>query len=402
MPKLKVSAQEGRALVLALIVLGVGSLLLATFLAYISTNLLASRGIEERMKEQYASDAGVEYAIGQLLHNPSFFSSVITIGVTTVITVPTPVNNIAPISITVTNSGIGFRAGGASVDYVMWSNSATCEEGIYVPADGVTFEGNIHTNSDIKIAANIAEMTGTLEYVTDYEVPQNMQFHPPEGNPKQVPISTTPPITLSIAHYRPGGGVATLAENEGKYYHIQSCGGDCYDEFGVQKVGEMRVIPTGLYYVESGDVYLESRNLTGTVTIVAEEGKIEVGGRDAYLSSYCGDNVLLFSNKQNAGCTENVVKFWGRDATWHGIIYGLGGHVWAEGAHKGVFSMFGNTIRAEGAGSEMGLSPSGYNPPCAVFHITSVADETRTEARVLLCSGVAYVVSWEIKVLPLS
>jgi len=53
-------------LALALIILGIGALLIPTFLAYTSTKLLASRAIEESLKEQYAADAGMEYALWHL------------------------------------------------------------------------------------------------------------------------------------------------------------------------------------------------------------------------------------------------------------------------------------------------------------------------------------------------
>ena len=66
MPKLKVSAQEGRALIMALIVLAVGALLIPPFLAHISTNLAATRATEKGLKEQYAADSGIEYALLQL------------------------------------------------------------------------------------------------------------------------------------------------------------------------------------------------------------------------------------------------------------------------------------------------------------------------------------------------
>ena len=66
MSKLKLSAQEGRALALTLIILAIGCLLIPPFLAYISTNLFASYATEEGMKEQYAADAGVEYAIRRI------------------------------------------------------------------------------------------------------------------------------------------------------------------------------------------------------------------------------------------------------------------------------------------------------------------------------------------------
>jgi len=408
MSKLKLSAQEGRALALTLIVLAVGCLLVPPFLAYISTNLLACRATEEGMKEQYASDAGVEYGIGKLAHDPSFLESMLTVGATSTLTLPTPVNNISPITVTVTNSGTEFRAGaGTFSSYVMWANSSTCTEwGIYIPANDCKFVGDIHTNSDMKIDANTAEMTGTLEYVSGYDVPAGMQFHSSEDNPKQVSVTPEPPIQLSIADYRPGGGraIEAQADPEGnRYYEIEPCYGedDCKEKLGVYRDGDRWRIPTGLYYVASGDIDFGEEgvgsNLTGTVTIVVEEGKIDVGGNDAYFSPYCSDNVLLFSNKQNAGCTEDVIKCTGHESYWEGIIYGLGGRIYVEGADKFVACLIGNTIHAEGAGSGIGSGGIGTNPPCVVFDITSAADDTTTTARIVLCSGKAYIVSWEIK-----
>lgn len=67
MSKLRISAQEGRALALALIVLAVGCLLIPPFLAHISTSLLATEATEEGLKEQYGADAGVENALWQLV-----------------------------------------------------------------------------------------------------------------------------------------------------------------------------------------------------------------------------------------------------------------------------------------------------------------------------------------------
>lgn len=67
MSKLKISGQEGRALALTLIVLAVGCLLIPPFLAYISTNLRATRVTEEDLEKQYASDAGLEYGIARIM-----------------------------------------------------------------------------------------------------------------------------------------------------------------------------------------------------------------------------------------------------------------------------------------------------------------------------------------------
>jgi len=113
MSKLKLSAQEGQSLPLALIVLAIGALLIPPFLAYISTNLLASRVTEEGMKEQYAADAGVEYALWKLINDPNFLelASSSTAGNPVSVHMPTSVNAIMP-EVTVIglkdNGGCGF------------------------------------------------------------------------------------------------------------------------------------------------------------------------------------------------------------------------------------------------------------------------------------------------------
>jgi hypothetical protein len=63
-----VSDERGRTLAWTLVVLGIGTLLIPPLLTRISTDLVASRTIEEGLKEQYAADSGVEYALYQL-HN---------------------------------------------------------------------------------------------------------------------------------------------------------------------------------------------------------------------------------------------------------------------------------------------------------------------------------------------
>ena len=93
MLKTDISDESGRVLVWTLVILGIGALLIPPLLASISTNLLATRAIEEDLKEQYAADAGVEQAIfrmseGEYTLGESFDT-------------PTLVNNL-PVSVTIT------------------------------------------------------------------------------------------------------------------------------------------------------------------------------------------------------------------------------------------------------------------------------------------------------------
>lgn len=60
------SDERGRILAWTLVVLGVGTLLIPPLLARVSASLIACRTSEEGLREQYAADSGVEYALFQL------------------------------------------------------------------------------------------------------------------------------------------------------------------------------------------------------------------------------------------------------------------------------------------------------------------------------------------------
>ena len=66
MLKKVISDERGRVLILVLIILAIGILLIPVFLSHASTNLLATRATQEGLKEQYAADSGIEYALWQL------------------------------------------------------------------------------------------------------------------------------------------------------------------------------------------------------------------------------------------------------------------------------------------------------------------------------------------------
>jgi len=85
--------ESGLVLVWTLVILGIGALLIPTLLSYINTNLLATHAIEEGLKEQYAADAGVEYA--------TFLMSTGEYTLGEPFDTPTSVNNL-PVSVTIT------------------------------------------------------------------------------------------------------------------------------------------------------------------------------------------------------------------------------------------------------------------------------------------------------------
>jgi hypothetical protein len=61
--------EKGQALPMALVVLGLGALMIAPFLGHVSTNLIGSRIYESVTEERFSSDAGVEHAIWRLTND---------------------------------------------------------------------------------------------------------------------------------------------------------------------------------------------------------------------------------------------------------------------------------------------------------------------------------------------
>jgi hypothetical protein len=61
--------EKGQALPIALVILGLGALMIAPFLGHVSTNLIGSRTYESVAERRYSSDAGVEHAIWRLTND---------------------------------------------------------------------------------------------------------------------------------------------------------------------------------------------------------------------------------------------------------------------------------------------------------------------------------------------
>jgi len=99
--------ERGRALALALIALGVGMLLLPTFLAKISTNLFAARATEVGIIEYYSSDAAIEYTLWRIKCEPGF-TDTLTVDAPRYIT-PTVGNQTVSVSLTKLSTGEGRR-----------------------------------------------------------------------------------------------------------------------------------------------------------------------------------------------------------------------------------------------------------------------------------------------------
>lgn len=169
MSKLKISGQEGRALVLTLIALAIGCLLIPPFLSYISTNLLASRATEKGMKGLYAADAGVEYAIrrikdGECPEGTPFDTPTLVNGMPVTVTVGTESEGVYKV-ITSTATNVVDGSSTTIVSYVSLNtldfawlfDSAITSPGDVTLKPGTVITGNVTYGGSITGEENITE-----------------------------------------------------------------------------------------------------------------------------------------------------------------------------------------------------------------------------------------------------
>ena len=84
--------EAGQTLPLLLVALALGVLVISALLYAVDARLLTARHLAERMREQYAADAGVEYALNRLMLSPNCG----TPGAVTTFALPAPVNGLSP------------------------------------------------------------------------------------------------------------------------------------------------------------------------------------------------------------------------------------------------------------------------------------------------------------------
>jgi len=343
MLKKVISDESGRVLALSLIMLGIGALLIPVLLTHTSTNLLATRAIEEGLKEQYAADAGVEYALWHLEdfqrlpgEIPPWILEEFVI-------------NAKPVNVRIDGPGV------TGLDYALWAGSQTCQKAIEWSGSDITVNGNMHTNNDMLISGSNNTISGTIEYISSFTDSGSGNTYDP---PTTSDVGALP-ITFDIEDYRPEGSAAVQA---GSNYH---------EHTGDWTVSDSDVVlDTGIHYV-TGRVTFGGQNISGTVTIVAE-GEIELSGSNADLTAYV-HSLLFFSNKQG-GCGSQVIKVSGSNSNLDGIIYAPGGLIEVSGSHNTRVALIGDQVKVSGQGLTISLPElSGGGLGEGIYKITSTA-----------------------------
>jgi hypothetical protein len=175
MLKKVMSVESGQILTWTLVILGIGALLIPPLLSFVNTNLGASRTIEEGLKEQYAADAGVEYALYRLANDDDVpFSDEQT---------PTLVNNM-PVMVTVESEGDYYKITSTAKDTVI------CSYVQYFPGGNLDiYKGALVSSGDIDLAKDCT-VDGDIRYGGDFdhgsgfthlsgdEIPGDIEFPP--------------------------------------------------------------------------------------------------------------------------------------------------------------------------------------------------------------------------------
>ncbi|MBM4464596.1 MAG: hypothetical protein FJ014_03340 [Chloroflexi bacterium] len=164
--------ESGRALALTLVILGIGVLLLPVFLSHASTNLSATRAIEEGLKEQYAADAGVEYALYMLANNADVPFTTNT---------PALANNIS-VSVTVESEGVYYKITSTAKDtvicsYVKYSPGGNLDlyKGALVSAGDITLAKDCTVDGDIRYGGSFSYGKGFTQ-LSGHQIKGEVKF----------------------------------------------------------------------------------------------------------------------------------------------------------------------------------------------------------------------------------
>ena len=378
-------SEQGVSLALALVALAFGVLLVTPMLSHVSTNLSASRAVEQNMREQYSSDAGAEYGLWKLENVPGFSDQVEAAGRTGItVTLPSRVNSLDPV--------VRVVKAGQELEYALWGDSTTCNTNIEWTGSGNVVNGDLHTNTGLRLIGQGNILNGAVEYVTDIQVHgSTIYIPPPPHNPVLADVQPIP-IEWYMSDYDDPTAVGTPAHTAaqlGHYHHIEG-------DFDVNTSG---TVLHGLYYV-TGGIHMNGNDITGNVTFVAR-GEIMVNGTDIVFTPYC-DQLTFFTDLElavNLRCVQAVISLIGSgNCSIGGVAYAPNGQISVSGSGTMGGSFLGDSVDLAGSGLTISLPDplGGYPAGCVAYDVLSEAAECSTLARVVRCGTAFYVRSWWI------
>ena len=276
--KLLKNGQSGQALIMALILLALGSLIVVPILGLAGTSLNYHRVIQRNTLETYAADSGVEYALCELGNNPTQYLAIplqdnFTLNDKTVnVTAEYLGNNIFKIISTATTDSGSSTSIESYVEIIpgLFGSAITVTNGdLHIEDSSV--DGDVYASGEVTLEDS--QVTGTI---TEYGT---LEFPPLDIDPYKQEALGGGTINGNLVL---GTGTHNL---EPKYIT------------GYLKIEEgATVTMDGTVYVEGSVTMSENRsihieagaNLTGTGNFIAENGNIKIE-----LSRFELDNIPL-------------------------------------------------------------------------------------------------------------
>ncbi len=388
--------ERGESLPLALMALAVGAILLGPLLAHLAANLRTTTAVRANLSRQYASDAGIEFALWKLGHDAAWRQTLQNQPGTVVsLTMPTALNGETPtveaVCVEVETQG---GSGGGQPEYLewaLWAHSTTATNGLVIGGSGHTINGGVHSNRDLKLNGSGHTINGTAEYVHNLIILGSGHRILP-GPAVQTTVQDWP-IAWDINEFndpsRPGTWAAQ-AQAAGKYYVHN----------GTWNVtGSGTVIPEGLHYC-TGRVNFSGSGLRGHNVTVVSLNVIDISGSGLDFTPYV-PGLSFFSTRT---ASTNVISISGSGNTG-GTVFAPNGKISLTGSGGVITGAFlGNEIDINGSGATFNLaevelpSPGGAAETiCGTYDIRSTSGGTRTTARVRMCTdGTWQVLSWRV------
>jgi hypothetical protein len=386
-------AQErGESLPLALIALAIGTLLIAPLLARVSASLQVTTKVERTTHTQYASDAGVEYALWALAHDGSLRSALLdTLGTEQALALPQEVNaTAAAVRVVAVEASERTHAGAPSkLPYAIFGNNTSRTNTVVMSGSGHRVIGAVHSNNQIRMTGTGHSVHGLATYAGDLSVVGTGHYFVPgrPGNPQPDSVRTFP-LAWSIDDMAPGGA---LAQQAGDLYTVHE------GKWSVSGAGV--VVPPGLHYC-LGDVHISGAGVTGhNVTIVAR-GSIDISGSGMHFTPFIS-GLTFFSDKASH---TNVISISGSGSTG-GTSYAPNGKISLTGSGGTIVGAFmGDVVAIGGSGATIQLADIDVPSPrdtCGMYDIESTADTTRTLVRATDCDAEGLqVISWSVDSAP--
>jgi len=375
--------RSGSMITVALLMLAVATILISPMLFRLGTGYEVTESVERMQTERYTGDAGIEFGLWNVAHNPVLRETLVgAIGTPVPLVMPGSVNGLAPTVEVVCVSA--FAAGSQSPDqtptadpeateeateepgdpdetptptpepppttlqYAVWANSTSADQTLRLTGARALIVGDVHSNNEIEIAGAASKVQGKMEAVNDITI--SGAWFVLDPGPMETCQVADYPVSWDIADFaadangQPQGAYAVAASGQGAYYvHTEEWNISAEDE----------VIPAGLHYC-TNKVHISGANVTmanGGVTIVSTD-EIQISGAGLDVSPYIL-GLSLFSSKTSTG---DVVKISGAGNVG-GTIFAPNGGI--EMAGHGTFiegAFIGDRVRITGSDQTIQLA----------------------------------------------